>query len=666
MGVTKLKKAELYYHKSVQEKVAEILQASGVCQLIESSGQEAPPSELEERLATSEEQLSHVRYLTRTLAGYYVDPVSSLDRVLGEKPIVSLSELEALAKQTDLSQAVDKVKERELSLNGLRMDMTQLRADEVTLLAMQAFPYPLSILTEGTQTVAGVSGTVKSDQLDSFKETLEPYDRDIELVVSQDFPKASTAQVAILYSRVIGPELLELLPRSGMTLMELSPSFKRTAKEELARVLSVQKETLTKEEQIADELRAIADEWMPTVQKLSDYWISLSNRYRAFCASDETGRTLRTLFWVPEESVASLQKEIEAVAPTTALFLSDPGPDDSPPSRLENGELIRPFNILTNLYSSPAYGQTDPTPLLAPFFFVFFGMSLGDAGYALVVGGAIALLFRKYRKIPAAVKDFILLFAFCTVSTLIYGIISGSFFGDFIDVFLKPLAPIKNLFVLVDPMKDPMQVLGISLLLGIIHLMFGLLIAAYDNIRTQNYLDALGDNISWFLLIVGLCLFGASVGGMVSEDVGLTGKIMSVIGTLLVFWYAGREKKGILSKIFSGLLALYGVTGYLGDILSYSRLLALGFGSAVIGMIINLLGGMSASIPYVGWLVAVIVIAGGHLFSILVNILGAFVHPLRLQYVEFFGKFYSGGGTPYTPLSLSREYVNIAQPAGEA
>ena len=130
-------------------------------------------------------------------------------------------------------------------------------------------------------------------------------------------------------------------------------------------------------------------------------------------------------------------------------------------------------------------------------------------------------------------------------------------------------------------------------------------------------------------------------------------------GALVIFWYAGREKKNVLSKALSGFLALYGSTSYLGDILSYSRLLALGFGSAVIGMIINLLGGMSAEIPYVGWLVAIVVLVGGHLFSILINILGAFVHPLRLQYVEFFGKFYPGGGLSYAPLTHSEEYVEI-------
>ena len=137
------------------------------------------------------------------------------------------------------------------------------------------------------------------------------------------------------------------------------------------------------------------------------------------------------------------------------------------------------------------------------------------------------------------------------------------------------------------------------------------------------------------------------------------GQFMAIIGAVIIFFYAGREKKGIINKIISGFLALYGSTSYLGDILSYSRLLALGFGSAVIGMVINLLGGLAANIPYIGWLIAIVVIIGGHIFSIAINILGSFVHPLRLQYVEFFGKFYSGGGEPFTPMTLSQEFVNV-------
>ena len=189
--------------------------------------------------------------------------------------------------------------------------------------------------------------------------------------------------------------------------------------------------------------------------------------------------------------------------------------------------------------------------------------------------------------------------------------------------------------------------------------MFGLLIAAYDKLRSGEIIDAIGNDLSWFMLIVGLCLLGTAMNGMLPEHFFDIGRAMAILGAVIIFIYAGKGKPGIINKIISGFLALYGSTSYLGDILSYSRLLALGFGSAVIGMVINLLGGLAGDIPYIGWLIGIVVIVGGHIFSILINILGAFVHPLRLQYVEFFGKFYSGGGKSFAPLRLSQEYVNV-------
>ena len=659
MGVAKLKKAELYYHKSVREEIAAVLQDSGVCQVIGDPERAARPAEIEARLSESEERLSDVRYLMRTLSGRYRDPIPSMDRLLGERPIVSMANLDRLARETDLAEAAAAVRRKEHEINELKLEAAQINANQALVSSLSFFPLPLSALTEGTRTVRGVAGTVKAEQFGAFKSALAEFARDTEVFLSGGAAAAREVQAVVLFSRDLGTKVLEACTRNGMSLFDIPASIKGSVQEETAALAAKLAEVEDREGVISDELDALAEKWMPVVQKLSDYWNSLAGRYRAQGESDETDRTLRTLFWVPERDAAQVQKRLEAVSPNVALFLSDPGEGDEPPALLENGRFVRPFNILTTLYSPPLYGGTDPTPCLAPFFFIFFGMCLGDAGYALVMLGVIGWLFKKYRRIPSSVKDFVTLFAFCAVSTFVYGVISGSFFGNFIDSFLPFLVPLKNSLMLVDPMTNPMQVLGISLLLGVVHLMFGLLIAAYDNVRAGQYLDAAGDNIAWFLFITGLCVFGTAAGGLLPESFVLLGKAMAIAGAVVIFLYAGRGKKGILSKALSGFLALYGSTSYLGDILSYSRLLALGFGSAVIGMIINLLGGMSAEIPYVGWLVAIVVIAGGHVFSILINILGAFVHPLRLQYVEFFGKFYSGGGTSYEPLTHSQEYVEI-------
>lgn len=663
MGVARLKKAELYYHKSVHEQIAAVLQGSGACQIISTSEENfTPPADIEALIAKNDEKLSDIRYLTRTLTPHYVDPVPALDRMLGERPDVTMAELEELASQTDLKPVCDSTRTTERETGDVRLKLSEARMNVSLLSALSFFPYPLSVITEGTRTVTGLIGTLKASNVSGFKAALGDFSKfkdDSELIIAPYDEKAQDVYAALIYSRAVESEIREVCAKNGLSIVEVPAYFAGTADEEKAKYEVAITDLEEKEAELGRKMSELAQAYVPTIQKLSDYYSSLAKRYNGMANSDETASTMLTKFWVPTDKADELRAQIEAIGPDIELTYSAPAPDDEPPSLLKNGNTVRPFNILTELYSSPTYRGIDPTPLLAPFFWVFFGMCLGDAGYALVVFGTILWVFRKYKKIAPGVKDFIRLFLFCSVSTFIYGVISGSFFGNFIDSFLPPLVPLKNALMLVDPMTNPMQVLGISLLLGVIHLMFGLLIACYDKLRHGEFVDAIGNDFSWFLFIVGLCLFGVGLGGMLPPHFVQVGQAMAILGAVIIFIYAGKGEPNWFKKIINGFLALYGSTSYLGDILSYSRLLALGFGSAVIGMVINLLGGLAADIPYVGWLIAVVVIIGGHIFSIAINILGSFVHPLRLQYVEFFGKFYSGGGEPFTPLTLSQEYVNV-------
>ncbi len=665
MGVARLKKAELYYHKSVHEEIAAALQESGACQIISTAEENsAPPSEIEALISQTDDKLSDIRYLSRTLTPHYVDPIPALDRMLGERPEVTMPELAELSSQTDLKKICEQVRGIEHETGDVRMKLSEARMNVSLLSSLGFFQYPLSVITEGTRTLTGLVGTLKAENVNGFRAVLgdfSQYSQETELVIApyNEKDKAQEVYAALIYSRSIESEVRELCAKNGLSIIDVPSVFTGTVDEEKEKYSASITELEAKEQELSAKISEAADTYVPTVQKLSDYYVSLSGRYNEMARSYETDCTMLTKFWVPTSKADELKQKIEEISTDIELVMSNPAPDDEPPSLLNNGNTVRPFNILTELYSSPTYRGIDPTPLLAPFFWIFFGMCLGDAGYAIVVFCTILYVFRKYKKIPSGVKEFIRLFLFCSVSTFIYGVISGSFFGNFIDSFVPVLIPLKNSLMLVDPMTNPMQVLGISLLLGVIHLMFGLLIAAYDKLRHGEFINALGNDISWFLLIVGLCLFGVGLGGMLPPHFVQIGQGMAGLGAVIIFLYAGKGEPNFFKKIINGFLALYGSTSYLGDILSYSRLLALGFGSAVIGMVINLLGGLAADIPYVGWVIAIVVIVGGHIFSIAINILGSFVHPLRLQYVEFFGKFYSGGGEPFTPLTLSQEFVNV-------
>jgi V/A-type H+-transporting ATPase subunit I len=314
------------------------------------------------------------------------------------------------------------------------------------------------------------------------------------------------------------------------------------------------------------------------------------------------------------------------------------------------------------MYSPPLYGHRDPTSVTAPFFFLYFGMCLADAGYALIMMGVLWMLFNKYRNIPKNTKTFMRMFFYSAVATFFYGLFTGGIFADLVDIlpFVAFLRPVKGALTIIDPMASSMTILGLSLFLGVFQLMFGLGIAAWDEYRAGNIIGAISEKLSWIFFVMGLIVFGGGKAGIVPSLIGSIGMCAAIVGACLVFWSSGRESDNIFAKLAAGLYGIYGITGYMGDILSYSRLLALGLGGGIMGSVVNMMGSLTVDIPYFGWLLATIIVVFGHMFSLAINLLGAFIHAMRLQFVEYFGKFYSGDGTIFKPLRLQTRYVLIS------
>ena len=340
----------------------------------------------------------------------------------------------------------------------------------------------------------------------------------------------------------------------------------------------------------------------------------------------------------------------------------EPQEDEIPPTLLENPRWASAYEPLTVMYGTPTYGGVDPTALMAPFFFLFFGMCFGDAGYGLILS-ALFLYFLVRHRLTGNARKFFIVLAGGSLSTVLVGALTGSWLGNTVDAFpfLRFLKPAKDAVQILDPMNDPMTFLSISLALGFFQLLFGLGIALLDCLKRKDYMGAFADKGGWIVFLVGLVLFGLGASGKLSPSVLTAGKALSLAGALVLVATQGRGKPSLFGKLLSGLLSLYNVTAYLGDTLSYSRLLALGLSSAAIGMIVNLLCTLVVGVPYVGIPLAVLIFVGGHVFSIAVNILGAFIHSLRLQYVEFFSKFYEANGRPFAPFRCDTQFVRLSE-----
>lgn len=347
--------------------------------------------------------------------------------------------------------------------------------------------------------------------------------------------------------------------------------------------------------------------------------------------------------WIPAQLIETFNGGLEATASDIYVWYEEPAPDEDFPVLIDNPTVVQPFEFVTNLYSIPSSHGIDPNKIMAPFFFIFFGMMLSDGGYGAVLALVGALALWKLH-LKGGMRQMAALLVLGGISTLIWGALYGGWFGDW--NFGGRVGPLW-----FNPMDEPIQTLIVCFAFGFIHIFIGMGVKAYQSIRAGHVLDALFDQGFWYLFLIGLVMLALPA-------TATAGKFMAIGGALGLILTQGRRQEGILKKLFSGILSLYDTTGFLSDILSYSRLFALGLATGVIASVINQLAAMLGG-SIIGFIFQVLILIAGHTLNILINLLGAFVHASRLQYIEFFGKFFEGGGKAFSPLSIKTKYVEV-------
>jgi len=718
-----MRRVQVIGYRPVLDVVLETLQAVGAMQV------SAAPEGLEteglapedERRRVLDEYAADARFVKEFLSRYHTS-TAPFSAFVTEKFHFSVEEFEKLEGGTTLLhiyRACDDLADRLASLERKHAKLVALVKDlepwlEVRL-QIERF--------RGTDHVALFTGTVPTSDSTRIRALL----RDVSPCVSVAEYGGAGLRTAwiVLAHRCCVDDVRSALATTRFVEVPFEGLHDYPAEESAIaaeRVIAIEAELAELHAQAATLSAAHYDEAVAIVEAIDSDHASATVR-------ESVGRTQSAFVasgWVLASREAELASELEAFGGDLDVAFSDPTAEDDPPVELDNPWWLRPFEVLTDLYGRPAYRELDPTPLLAPFFLLFFAICISDVGYgAMLILGS--WLIKKKLDVTPGVKRFMDLLMIGGGGAMVVGVLFGSYFA--LDAAAVP-AFLLSLKVL-DPLADLQVFLLITVGLGLAQVLFGVSIAAYDAFRRGDAATAVFEQLSTIFLFVmiAVCVVGYSAG---NELVGRSALWIGLLGTMLmqgrtleaalngkdrplwdrafgwawlaamvawiislalagpaaVLWillgitvvglFVSKTARGAVVSFLGGAYAVYGMSAFLGDILSYTRLAALGLSGALVGMVFNILAGLVWA-PVAGlWggggfgllgavvvaLLAAAVFTFGHVFNVVINLLGAFVHPARLQFVEFFSKFYEGGGRPFAPFKYATKSVVLH--AGEA
>ncbi len=403
---------------------------------------------------------------------------------------------------------------------------------------------------------------------------------------------------------------------------------------------------LSKEIEDAEAMLASFGESRREIQLFHDHLILRIDKYKALQNVNLTEETFIIQGFIPKKKSSLIQKKLSDLT-CTAEF--EAITDGDAPVLFENNAFVSPVEGITSSYSMPSKNDIDPNAVMSIFYYLFFGMMFSDAGYGLlmvIVCGYLGFA----AKVESTLRRNMRMFFYCGLSTMFWGFMYGGFFGDLIPG-LKPLW--------INPIEEPLMLLIFSVALGVLQIVIGLILKFYVDFRAGDRVSAIFDTLSWVILLLGAVV--AILGVVLSYDILLkVGVAMTAVGVLMIVIMKNRTTLNPFKRLFSGILALYDITSYVSDFLSYSRLMALGLATGVIANVVNIMAKLGGN-GIVGAITFILIFIVGHALNFAINILGAYVHTNRLQYVEFYSKFYEGGGRAFSPLNMNTKYYNFME-----
>lgn len=413
------------------------------------------------------------------------------------------------------------------------------------------------------------------------------------------------------------------------------------------------------------------------IRFMIDYYNMRKDKYEVLEKLSLTKKTFVMEGYVPSRIANELSDFLENKF-SAIVEIQDVSNTDDVPVLLKNNFFTSPGESVLEGYSLPGKKEIDPTPIMSIFYYILYGIMLSDAAYGFLMSSVCGVALLKFKHMEESLKNMMKLLFYCGLSTMFWGVIFGGYFGDAINLIARNFCGAKADIVgpvWIAPDKNPMTMLAFSFGIGIIHLFAGLVIDFYQKVRDKRFIDAICDSFFWMLVLIGGAVYLMTVpmvksiltleNLIIPDIVSMLAGYLAIAGLVGILLTSGRESKGFFKKFLKGLYGLYGITGYVSDLLSYSRLLALGLATGVIGSVFNQIALIVCNQICHGGILGIIVFGLifviGHSINIGMNALGAYVHSNRLQFVEFFGKFYEGGGRKFSPFSAKTKFYNVKE-----
>lgn len=439
---------------------------------------------------------------------------------------------------------------------------------------------------------------------------------------------------------------------------QVRAELEQTCRECKERILAIEKE-----------VQSFAGE-RENLRILADIYRVRAEKYEVLGKLPQSERTFFITGYVPARDAGRIEERLTRKF-TCVIDIEEIKENEESPTLLSNNSFSASMEGIVESYGLPKKGEFDPTTIMSFFYVFFFGMMLSDAAYGAIIAVACFVILKKFPRMSRGMHQSIKMFLYCGISTLIWGILFGGYFGNIVDIvsqkFFGTTVSIPALWFI--PLNDPMKLLIYSMLFGVIHLFVGLGIKGYMCLKEKRIMDFFCDVVLWFMLLTGLILMLlpseiftsiSQIQIVFPDAVNLLAKVLAIGGAAGILLMSGRDKKNPGLRLALGAYDLYNITGWLSDVLSYSRLLALGLATGVIASVINQMGSMLPN-NIVGVIFFVIIFIVGHTLNLAINLLGAYVHTNRLQFVEFFGKFYEGGGRAFHPFAPDTKYVDVKE-----